>query len=338
MAGAMAGLSLAAVTGGPRWIGAAVIGSLTFAVGGSLSYGRFVSLAYAGSWEAIGSLALIGFAWGGVGSLGLGLGLALPRYRLWERATIAGSLFCVWFIMDRFIWGQLSGPEDLVTRQLMAVVLMGVWVLLSAYVGVWRQDRTSLRLALTGGIGFGVGFALAGWVQGAGQLTGIPLDWWKVAEHLIGLCGGIGLGVGILTLEPTWTLPLSVRPWERWFAVVWLLWVLPLWLIANNLDFWIVERAVVPVWVGRCFWTVLVLALGLFACWGWLEIRRGRTFVTSWLPHQLKTMFLSFVWMTTLIAASKTVVRGVWTATPVIFILLAFLITLLVRSKRVRPF
>ncbi len=83
LVGAMAGLALAAVTGGSRWIGAAVIGSLSFAIGGSLSYGRFVHLAYHGFLEAILSLDLIGFAWGGLGSLGLGHGLALTRYRTW---------------------------------------------------------------------------------------------------------------------------------------------------------------------------------------------------------------------------------------------------------------
>ena len=337
LAGAMAGLSLAAVTGGARWIGAAVIGSLTFAIGGSLSYGRFVSLAYAGSLEAISSLALIGFAWGGVGALGLGLGLALPKYRLWERITIAGGLFLVWFLMDRLIWGRLTGPEDLATRQLMAAVLMGAWILLSAYVGVWRQDRTSLRLAFMGGIGCGIGFAVASWVQGVGQLTGLHLDWWKVSEHLIGLFAGIGLVAGLSQLEPHWTLPLSVRPWERWCAAAWLLWLLPLWLLANNLDFWIVERAVVPVWVGKLLWALCFLLLGLFAFWGWLEMKKGRTFATSWSPRQLRTLFLSYLWLTTGIAVSKTLVYGRWTSTPTLFILFAFVITLLILSKKTHP-
>ncbi len=328
IAGAIAGLSLAAVTGGPRWIGAAVIGSLSFAIGGSLSYGRFVSMAYEGSLEAIGSLALIGFAWGGLGSLGLGLGLALPKYRPWERATIAGGLFLVWFLVDRLLWGRLSGPQDLATRELMAIILLGSWALLSAYVGVWRQDRTSLRLALAGAVGFGVGFPLAAWVQGVGGLTGLAIDWWKVAEHLIGFLGGLSLGLAILTMVPTWTLPLAVRPWERWLAVVWLLWVLPVWLIANNLDYWIVERACVPIWAGKVVWILLFILLIGLAIWGWCEIRRGRTFVTSWLPHHLKTLFLIFIWLTTVISCSKTLVARQWSsaATPVGFILLALLI------------
>lgn len=334
LAGAMVGLSLAAVTGGPRWIGAAVIGSLTFAVGGSLSYGQFIARAYAGSLQALGSLALIGFVWGGIGALGLGLGLALPKYRLWERVTIAGSLWIVWFLIDRLLWARLTGPEDLLTRQLMAVVLFGVWGLLSAYVGVFRQDRTSLRLALTTALGFSIGFVLATWIQGIGPLTMISVDWWKIAEHLIGFCGGVGLCIGFVSLEePTWMLPLSVRPWERWLAVVWLLWVLPLWILANNLDFWIIERAILPFWIGRVVWIVLFLILILFAVWGWSEIRTGRTFVTSWLPHQLRQIFLIFLWVTTLIAASKTVLYGSWTTTPLFFVLLALFITVFLRPR-----
>ena len=338
VAGAMAGLSLAAVTGGPRWIGAAVIGSLTFAIGGSLSYGRFVSLAYQGSLEAIGSLAVIGFAWGGLGCLGLGLGLALPKYRLWERATIAGGLILFWFVVDHLLWFRLTGPSDLWTRELMALILLGVWALLSAYLGAWRQDRTSLRLAFAGAIGFGVGFPLAAWVQGVGNSTGIPVDWWKIAEHLIGLCGGIGLGVALFTLESTWTLPLAIRPWERWLAVVWLMWLLPSWLIANTLDYLIVERAVLPTWIGEVVWLILFLILLGFAGWGWLEIRRGRTFVTSWQPHHLRTLFLGFVWITTLIASSKTLMvsPSLLTPTPIIFLLLAFFITAIFRSNRSR--
>lgn len=327
VAGAMAGLSLAAVTGGPRWIGAAVIGSLGFAVGGSLSYGRFVQLAYTGSWEAVASLGLIGIVWGGLGSLCLGLGLALPKYRFWERVTVAGSLFLVWFFVDRLLWGRLKGPQDLETRELMVGILLGVWAFLCAYVGVWRQDRTSLKLAVAGAAGFGVGFLLAAWVQGAGQLTGIPIDWWKIGEHLIGFIGGLSLGMVALTLEPGWTLPLAVRPWERWMALVWLIWFLPTWIIANNLDYWIAERAFLPVWFGLVVWSLLFLTLLGFVVWGWYEIRRGRTLVTSWMPHHLKKIFLIFVWLTTGIAVAKTTVVGIITPTPLVFLLLAFLIT-----------
>ena len=327
IAGAMVGLSLAAVTRGPRWIGAAAIGSLSFAIGGALSYGRFVPLAYHGSWEAILSLGLIGFAWGGLGSLGLGLGLALPKYGLWERVTIAGGLFLVWFLVDRLLWGWVSGPQDLATRELMAVILLAVWALVCAYVGVWRQDWMSLKLAVAGAIGFSVGFPLAAWVQGIGQATGIPIDWWKMGEHLIGLCGGISLGMAALTLESGWTLPLAVRPWERWLAVAWLLWVLPTWLIANDLDYWIAEKAWLPVSVGRMAWVGLFLVFLGFGAWGLLEIRRGRLFVTSWLPRQLRGIFLTFLWMTTLIAGSKTVAGHGWTPTTSIFLLLALLVT-----------
>lgn len=332
--GAMAGLSIAAVTGGPRWIGAAVIGSVTFAIGGALSYGRFIPLAYEGSFHAIASLGLIGFAWGGLGSLGLGLGLALPKYRLWERGIVAGSLLLLWFIVDHLLWGHLKGPQDLQTRELMATILLGCWVFLCAYVGAWRQDRTSLKLAIFGAIGFSLGFPLAAWVQGIGHATGLPVDWWKVSEHLIGLCGGIALGLAIRRSEPTWFLPLAVKPLERWFAVVWLLWLLPLWVLSNNLDYWVVERAALPPLTSKVVWRGGFLVLLWLALWGWIEVRRGRTFVTSWMPRHLRKIFLAFLWLTTVIAASKTLAVGTWSPTPSVFFILAILITWLLRRTQ----
>ncbi|MBI3318805.1 MAG: hypothetical protein HYZ90_06685 [Candidatus Omnitrophica bacterium] len=327
IAGAMAGLSLAAVTGGARWISAAVIGSLTFAIGGSLSYGRFVQLATQGSVEAILYLALTGFAWGGLGSLGLGLGLALPKYRPWERGAIAGGLFLVWFVIDRLLWGSINSPQEMDTRKLMAVILFGSWAFLCAYGGVWRQDRTSLKLGIAGAVGFGLGFPLAAWVQGIGSASGLPIDWWKISEHLIGLCGGIALGLSIRTLEPTWTMPLAVRPLERFLAFLWLLWFLPSWIMANNLDYWILERGLVPVEFAKIIRGGMILALLSLALWGWLEIRRGRTFVTSWMPRHLRALFKTFVWLATLIASSKTLAVGSFTPTPLLFIFLALLTT-----------
>ena len=205
---------------------------------------------------------------------------------------------------------------------------------MSAYVGVWRRDETSLKLAIAGAVGFGLGFPLAAWFQGWGSTTGLPLDWWKVAEHLIGLCGGISLGVVALSMESTWRLPMSVRPWERWSAVVWLLWLLPSWLIANNLDYWISEKALLPLAAGKVVWGLLFCVLIGFAVWGWSEIQRGRTFVTSWMPRHLRLLFLIFVWLTTGIACSKTLLAGVFNTTPLGFVLLAVCVTLMLLSGR----
>jgi hypothetical protein len=335
LVGAMAGLCFAAVTGGSRWIGSAVIGSLSFALGGSLSYGKFVQLAYQGSWEAIVSLIVIGVVWGGLGALGLGLGLALSKYKVWERGVIAGGLFLVWFLVDRLLWYRMTGPNDLATRELMAGILLGAWVFLCAYVGVWRGDRTSLRLAVAGAIGFGVAFPIAAWLQGVGNMTGWPIDWWKIAEHMIGLFGGFAIALAAKNQQPTWSLPLAVRPWERWLACAWLLWLLPSWLFANNLDYWIDEKAWFPAEMANVAWFFICGTLVAFAAWGWLQIRQGRTFVTSWLPHHLRTLFLVFVWVTTLIACGKTaIVEGVFHSTPLGFLLFALIITRLIQADQ----
>ena len=334
VAGAMTGLAIGAVTGSAPWMGAAVIGSLTFAIGGSLSYGRFVQAAYEGSWEAIGSLALIGFVWGGLGALGLGLGLTLPRYKLWERVVIAGGLFLVWFLVDRLLWGWLAGPDDFWTRELIAIILLSVWALLSSYVGVWRGDSTSLKLAIAGAVGFGIGFPLAAWVQGIGNMTGLRVDWWKLSEHLIGLCGGVSIAAMVLSMKQTWQLPLAVKPWERWAAMVWLLWFLPAWLMANNVDYWVAERAIFPPHTRLMVWVILFLCLFALIVWGWSEMRRGRLFVISWMPRHLRRIFLCFVWITTLLACVKVLFSDEINFATFGFLGMAALITWLIGTYR----
>lgn len=332
IAGAMAGLSLAAVTGDPRWMGASVLGSLGFAIGGSLSYGRFIGLAFSGVWHGIASLVLVGVAWGGLGGLALGLGLALPQYRLWERASIGAGLLAVWGVIEFPLSARVAGLHDLLTRDLMIGVLLAAWGLLAAYVGVWKQDRRSLHLACAGALGFGLGFPAAAWLQGVGPWTGLPVDWWKMAEHLIGGLGGIMLALAAGRFPERWAPPLEVSPWERWAACAWLLWVIPAWALANNVDFWVQERALLSPAAGRGLLQAAWVGLAAFAVWGWLEIRRGRYFTVSWFPHQLRALFLAFVWVVTLMASLKfALVRGrlAWGPTQTAFLTLAAAITLL---------
>lgn len=332
IAGAMLGLSLAAVTGNPRWMGASVLGSLGFAIGGSLSYGRFVGLAFEGVWHGILSLALVGVAWGGLGGLALGLGLALPQYRLWERLSIGLGLFVVWVAIDVPLSLSVAGLHDLMTRDLTILILLGAWGLLAAYVGVWKHDQRSLQLALAGAVGFGLAFPIASWVQGAGQMAGIPIDWWKISEHLIGAIGGFGIGLMASRFDAGWTPPLEVNPWERWSACAWLLWAIPAWAMANNLDYWAHERALMTPATVQLIVRLGLVALAVFAGWGWYAIRRGRYFAVSWFPHQLRGLFLAFVWLMTVISLLKSLVASGlagWGPTQTIFVSLAVAVTLL---------
>lgn len=331
IAGAMAGLALAAVTGTPRWVGASVLGSLGFAIGGALSYGRFVVLAFEGVWHGIISLIMVGVAWGGLGGLALGLGLSMPKYRLWERLSIGAGLLFVWVLIEVPLSARVAGLHDLLTRDLMILVLLGAWGLLTAYVGVWKHDRRSLQLAFAGAIGFGIGFPLAAWVQGVGQMTGLELDWWKIAEHLIGAIGGLSLALTACRFDEAWNPPTEVRPWERWAACAWLLWVIPVWALANNVDYWTREQRLVSPEQARWVFKLAWLALGAFVAYGWLEIRRGRHFTISWFPHQLRTLFLTFLWGMTVIGILKPLIAGgeAWGPTQTTFVGLALAVTLL---------
>ena len=332
IAGAIAGLSLAAVTGDPRWLGASVLGSLGFAIGGSLSYGRFVSIAAEGAWHGLLSLILIGVAWGGLGGLVLGLGLALPQYRNRERMVIGAGLLVVWGLIEFPTPVRMVGLSDLLTRDLLTLVLLGGWGMLTAYLGVWKQDRRSLQLGLAGAVGFGIGFPLAAWVQGVGQMTGVALDWWKVAEHLIGACGGLALALMACRFHEGWVPPKGIGPWERWGACAWVLWVIPAWALANDLAYWTTERAVLSRATADVIVGIVWVGLAAFALFGAQEIRRGRYFTISWFPHQLRALFLTFVWMVTAIGILKTLLPDGWSSwgpTQTTFLGLAAAVTLL---------
>lgn len=329
LAGAMTGLAIAAATGGPAWVGAAMLGSLGFAIGGALSYGKFVQLASQGSPEAAATLALVGASWGGFGGLGLGLGLSFFRYRRAERFTIGLVSFLTWVMVDHVLWARMTGPEDLATRRRMALIMLYVLTAACAYLGLVRRDRSTIILAAAGAAGFAAGFPLAAYVQNWGPA--MPLDWWRTSEHLIGLCGGLSIGLAALFVEKEWRLPRPVGPWERWAGMAWLLWLLPTWLIANNMDYWISEKTLLPVAAGKVGWGLLLAWLVFLAVWGVYEIRQGKLFVTSWMPRQLRVLFLSFLWLSTLIASSKTFFAGAWSLTPVLFLLLATVTTVIVK-------
>ena len=332
IAGGMAGLALAAVTGNPRWLIASVLGSLGFAVGGALSYGMFVQMAFEGVLHGVFALALVGIAWGGIGGLALGLGYALPQYRLSERLSIGVGLFLVWLCVDFLLPSRMTGLQDLAVRDLLVLVLVGAWLLLTAYVGAWKQDRRSLFLAVGCALGFGIGFPAAAWMQGMGQLTIIPIDWWKIAEHSIGAVGGLALAIFALKLEAEWVPPFEFHPWERWALCAWLLWGIPFWALANNLNHWVVERQTMDLQSAQSVFGWAWVALGVFVLFGWLEIKRGRAFVVSLFPHQLRTVFLAFVWLVTAIAIVKDIYPvgfSAWTPTQTTFLLMAAAVTAL---------
>lgn len=125
---------------------------------------------------------------------------------------------------------------------------------------------------------------------------------------------------------------MEVRPWERWTACAWLLWVIPVWALANNVTYWTRERAVMTPEHGRLIMHGVWLALAALAFWGWGEIRRGRAFTVSWFPHQLRGLFLTFVWLVTGVAILKTVGPAGWsgwTSTQTTFVVLAAAVTVL---------
>jgi len=306
LVGALAALSLSVVCGGGRWVGAAVLGSLTFAIGGALPWEAFLPAAQAGSLWAFGLLVLAGWAWGGLGALGMSMGLTLSRYRGWERIGIAGFLAAVWFVVDQLMWGQVTGADDLQTRGGMIGILAGAWVLLTLYAGLLRKDRTALRMGFLGGAGFAAGFALMAWFPSNGGWSFLPASWNRAGSLIVGFLGGMTMGRVALAAAPAFRLPAVTPPWERWLAFVWLVWLLPVWLLANNLDYWVSEKVAMPVATEQLIWNFLWGVLLLLFVWGVWEIREGRHFATAWMPRHLRKLFLFLLWVATAVGTAKT--------------------------------
>ncbi len=334
MAGAMAGLSLAAVIGNPVWVRAAVIGSATFAIGGALSYGSLIAPAFHGSWEAIGSLLLVGMAWGGLGGLGLGMGRMRSAYRLREGALIGIVLLALWWLVDRHLWSLVTGPGDLASRRAMALILFSACLALALYARARHRDQCSWRLAVAGAVGFGVGFLVAVWVQGAGPRSGLPLDWWKLSEHVIGLCGGIAIWTVASRPEPR-APPGGSRPETvGLLEIAWLFGGIPSWLLANNVHYWVVERAVLPPRFQALLWVGWFASLAVLAPRYGERVRGSRRVIATWSPERLTRLFLGFLWLATGLGCSKTLLGGPATPNPIGFAALALVITGLSTSLR----
>ena len=238
-----------------------VAGGLGLAIGGSMSYGDIAGWLGRPSFHLLCSvlLAFKGAIWGGLGGCALGMALSDVRYTardlVWLPTAIAACVLGGWF-----------HPEGEISRGDMAWGLLTALLLLLLWLRFVKHDRAAILVALCSAAGFGVGFPLGSWICVWGERTGIPVDWWKVAEMTWGCCGGLSWGLAAFMLDEEGVGPREIR-WgtPTWIGFIYVAWLVPCWNGFNTMTYWSVENAFLPrgsliVYVAAC-----LLALAAFA-------------------------------------------------------------------------
>ncbi len=303
-------------------------GGIGLAIGGSMSYGTVAgSLGKPGCALLCTALLLLkGAIWGAIGGGGLGMALSDVRYRardaFWLIFAVAIYVPASWWHPD----GEWSHYDN--TWGLLAVALaFMVWL------RVVKRDRVAFLAAVASAVGFGIGFPLGSWFCVFGERTGIPIDWWKVAEMTWGLCGGLSWGVAAYVVdEDAVSLPEPKWAWPAALGVVYVAWFVPVWNGLNTFTYWSFERHVMPEGIVVVYGvTVAALLAGLIF---WMQLSDWRL----WNPTKTAKALLVWVMLSTFLlqfakmAYPGDIRSGGFWFTHLIFITL---MALLVRHVRV---
>ncbi len=181
----------------------AALGTLGWAVGGTMSYGIIVGYGrgtgFPDVYYGLVMLSVVGFLWGAVGGgfLGLGLETTAEKRPDWI-SLISRMAACAWI----FYWVIVEVLELKMTppRSEAWAGCLGAAVALLHYLYRYGYFR-ALRVALFSALGAGFGFALGNFLQTAGGSTGIEFNWWNVMEFTLGFCGGLGAAWGVYSTE-----------------------------------------------------------------------------------------------------------------------------------------
>lgn len=292
LAGVLGALALVLVTpdGNKRrrlgWL--CVAGGIGLSIGGSMSYGAVAgSLGKPGcGLLCTGLLLLKGAIWGGIGGGCVGMVMGDTRYRVRDLAWlfVAAALYvpASWWHPD----GEWSRNDN-------TWGLLVVWVAFLVWLRMFKRDRTAFLAALLSGAGFGIGFPFGSWICVFGEHTGLPIDWWKIAEMSWGLCGGVSWGLAVYVTDEEAISPqeaggtgansdvpstgFHAAPWVWPLAVgfVYSAWFVPLWNGLNAFSYWAYERHVLPDGAVMVYGLVSVALLPALVFWMHLSAWRA---------------------------------------------------------------
>lgn len=263
----------------------AVLGAIGWGVGGIMSYGIVIgyckSTDFANSWYGYSMLVVIGGLYGFIGG---GLPALAMESRKdhrpdWPRLLVEMSVIgylAYWFLITEMEW-YMTPPRS----EDWAVSFGASFAL--AWYAYRNKFYRSLRVAAYAALGAGFGFAFGNFIQTMGMISGVSYNWWNVMEFTLGLCGGIGMAFGALSVS--WPEePLPANRSTNWLALLVLFFLIPF------LNFWQqfseekllsvaerLEHATPAAFVGQQQWlafgTILVFT-GL-AVFFWRKFREG---------------------------------------------------------------
>lgn len=219
-----------------------VAGGLGMAVGGVMSYGGLVlDLSQsATAVRAVLALAAKGAIWGGIAGGAIGMALSRTRYRRLDLLWLAPVVAFWWVTGNRPEFDSLS-EGDMSLELALTLAAFLIWL------ATVKRDRAATFVSVCLMIGFGVGCPLGFGLMALFSPTEIPIDWWKVAELVWGLCGGLALGVAAYVLDEDWSRPAEVAwGWTTWLGLVFLVWWAPFRNGYNTMTYWAYEQDAVP--------------------------------------------------------------------------------------------
>ncbi len=260
-----------------------VAGGLGMAIGGAMSYGSIAGSLGKPGFHLICTILLLfkGALWGGFAGGVFGMMLGNTSYG-WKDVWVAPVLIALYLLTASFLpAGGLSGGDGTWGMTLSLLLFL-------AWLRFVKRDRAALLFAVCSAAGFGFGFPFGSWLCVFGERTGIPIDWWKVAEMSWGLCGGLSWGLAAYVLDEDLVGPKPVQ-WRMpaWLGLIYIAWLVPLWNGYNTMTYWVVERKAMPqAALGLYLCAALLLLVAAILVW---RRRPPRT--------DLKTTAILFTWV-----------------------------------------
>ena len=223
IAGALFGLTVAAVFGHAQAISFAGVCAVAMSFGGTMTYGQTIRRAHdsedaaAYGWAMFG-LTVKGVVWIGVAGAWIGIAAGHRAYSLAEIVVLIIGQVVVGLVgvgvvnrphepPDRMPKIYFSDRESESARVEWWGGLLFGYLALMLYLAVVKEDLFAFGLGVFGAFG-GLGFPLGQSIQMTGRSfrgfsTGVQrwVDWWKVMELTFGLAAGGALGFGWWLLD-----------------------------------------------------------------------------------------------------------------------------------------
>ncbi len=203
------------------------LGTLGWAVGGTMSYGIIVGYGRGDGFTdvcyGLVMLSVVGFLWGAIGGGFLGLGLETTEIKRPDWISLLTRMAASAWIFYQVIVGVLELKMTPPRSEAWAGCLGAVVALLHY---LYRNGYfRALRVALYSGLGSGFGFALGNFLQTAGGASGISFNWWNVMEFTLGFCGGIGAAWAVYSTK--WPDSDVKNPIGNWVALAFIMFCIP---------------------------------------------------------------------------------------------------------------